>query len=161
MVNVMCNNQNTVILTASGRIQEFVDLLARCNRAFYDRDWVALRALYVPDVEMPYFDNHADGDSTNLATHLKKVETFFERGDIVPLLVKDVRDFVHGDAACVVATVRYSTARCGPLLDGIGTWSSGSVLLGASCERMEDTPYPFLAGSKRNKHITRRSSRRR
>ncbi|MDE0456759.1 MAG: nuclear transport factor 2 family protein [Chromatiales bacterium] len=97
-------------MAESGRIQELEELLARYNRAFYERDLAALRALYVPDVEVPYFDNHADGDSTDLQTHLKKVETFFETGDIVPLLVENVRAFVHGDAACVVATVRYSTA---------------------------------------------------
>ena len=97
-------------MTESGRIQELEEVLARYNRAFYDRDLAALRALYVPDVEVSYFDNHANGDSTDLETHLKKVETFFETGDIVPLLVENVRAFVHGDAACVVATVRYSTA---------------------------------------------------
>ncbi len=95
-------------MTESERIQEFEEFLARYNRAFYDRDLVALRALYVPDVEVPYFDNHADGDSTELETHLEKVATFFETGDITPLLVENVRAFVHGDAACVVATVRYS-----------------------------------------------------
>ena len=95
-------------MTESGQIQEFEELLARYNRAFYDRDVAALRALYVPDVGVPYFDNHADCDSTDLETHLEKVATFFETGDIVPLLVDNVRAFVHGDAACVVATVRYS-----------------------------------------------------
>ena len=95
-------------MTESGQIQEFEELLARYNRAFYDRDLAALRALYVPDVEVPYFDNHADCDSTDLETHLKKVATFFETVDIVPLLVENVRAFVHGDAACVVATLRYS-----------------------------------------------------
>ena len=95
-------------MTESGRMQEFEELLARYNRAFYDRDLAALRALYVPDVEVPYFDNHAGGDSTDLETHLEKVATFFETGDIVPLLVENVRAFVHGDAACLVATVRYS-----------------------------------------------------
>ena len=95
-------------MTESGQIQEFEDLLARYNRAFYDRDLAAPRALYVPDVGVPYFDNHPDGDSTDLETHLEKVATFFETGDIVPLLVENVRAFVHGDAACVVATVRYS-----------------------------------------------------
>ena len=94
-------------MTESGQIQEFEELLARYNRAFYDRDVAALRALYVP-VRVPYFDNHADCDSTDLETHLEKVATFFETGDIVPLLVENVRAFVHGDAACVVATVRYS-----------------------------------------------------
>ena len=69
-------------MTESGRVQEFEELLARYNRAFYDRDLVALRALYVPDVEVPYFDNHADGDSTDLETHLEKVGAFFETGDI-------------------------------------------------------------------------------
>ena len=96
------------MMTESGRIQEFEELLARYNRAFYDRDLAALRALYVPDVEVPYFDNHADCDSTDLETHLEKVATFFETGDIVPLSVENIRAFVHGDAACVVATVRYS-----------------------------------------------------
>ena len=95
-------------MSGSGPIHEFEELLARYSRAFYDRDLAALRALYVPDVEVPYFDNHADCDSTDLETHLKKVATFFETGDIVPLLVEGVRAFVHGDAACVVATVRYS-----------------------------------------------------
>ena len=95
------------MMTGSERIQEFEELLARYNRAFYERDLAALRALYVPDVEVPYFDNHADRDSTDLKTHLEKVERFFETGDIVPLLVENVRAFVHGDAACVVATVCY------------------------------------------------------
>ena len=97
-------------MTESGRIQEFEELLARYNKAFCDRDLAALRALYVPDVEVPYFDNHADCDSTGLETHLEKVAMFFETGDIVPLLVENIRAFAHGDAACVVATVRYSTA---------------------------------------------------
>ena len=44
------------MVTESGRMQEFEDLLGRYNRAFYDRDLAALRALYVPDVEVPYFD---------------------------------------------------------------------------------------------------------
>ena len=95
-------------MTESRRIQEFEELLAQYNRAFYDRDLAALRALYVPDVEVPYFDNHADCDSTDLETHLEKVATFFETGAIAPLLVENIRAFVHGDAACVVATVRYS-----------------------------------------------------
>ena len=95
-------------MTESGQIQEFEELLARYNRAFYDRDLAALRELYVPDVGVPYFDNHADCDSTDLETHVEKVATFFETGDIVPLLVENVRAFVRGDAACVVATVRYS-----------------------------------------------------
>ena len=95
-------------MTESGRIQEFEELLARYNRAFYDRDLAALRSLYVPDVEVPYFDNHADCDSNDLEAHLERVGRFFETGDIVPLLVENVRAFVHGDAACVVATVRYS-----------------------------------------------------
>ena len=67
------------MMTGSERIQEFEELLARYNRAFYERDLAALRALYVPDVEVPYFDNHADRDSTDLKTHLEKVERFFER----------------------------------------------------------------------------------
>ena len=96
------------MVTESVPIQEFEELLARYNRAFYDRDVAALRALYVPDVEVPYFDNHSDCDSTDLETHLEKVATFFETGDIVPLLVENVRAFVHGEAACVVARVRYS-----------------------------------------------------
>ena len=50
-------------MTESGRIREFEELLARYNRAFYERDLAALRALYVPDVEVPYFDNHADCDA--------------------------------------------------------------------------------------------------
>ena len=104
----MSYSQEAVTVTESGRMQEFEELLARYNRAFYDRDLAALRALYVPDVEVPYFDNHADCDSTDLETHLEKVATFFETGDIMPLLVENVRVFVHGDAACVVATVRYS-----------------------------------------------------
>ena len=95
-------------MTESGQNEEFEELLARYNRAFYDRDLAALRALYVPDMEVPYFDNHPDSDSIDLETHLEKVGTFFETGDIVPLLVENVRAFVHGDAACVVATVRYS-----------------------------------------------------
>ena len=95
-------------MTESGQIQEFEELLARYNRALYDRDLAALRALYVPDVEVHYFDNHADCDSTDLGTPLERVATFFETGDIVPLLVENVRAFVHRDAACVVATVRYS-----------------------------------------------------
>ena len=95
-------------MTDSRRIQEFEELLVRYNRAFYDRDLTALRALYVPDVEVPYFDNHADGDSADLERHLEKVAKFFETGDITPLLVENVRAFVHGDSACVVATVRYS-----------------------------------------------------
>ena len=70
-------------MTESGPIQEFEELLKRHNRAFYDRDLAALRALYVPDVEVPYFDNHADCDSTDIETHLDKVATFFETGDIV------------------------------------------------------------------------------
>ena len=97
-------------MTESVRIQEFEELLARYDKAFHDRDLAALRALYVPDVEVPCFDNHADCDSTDLETHLEKVATFFETGDIMPLLVENVRAFVHGDAACVVATVRYSAA---------------------------------------------------
>ena len=95
-------------MSESRPIQEFEELLERYNRAFYERDLAALRALYVPDVEVPYFDNHADCDSTDIEMHLKKVATFFETGDIVPLLIENVRAFVHGDAACVVATVRYS-----------------------------------------------------
>ena len=99
-------------MSESRPIQDFEELLARYNRAFYDRDLAALRVLYVPDVEVPYFDNHADCDSTDIETHLEKVSTFFETGDIVPPLVENVRAFVHGDAACVsacvVATVRYS-----------------------------------------------------
>ena len=95
-------------MTESGRRQEFEELLARYNRAFYDRDLAALRALYVPDVEVPYFDNHADGDSTDLETHLENVATYFESGDITPLLVENVRAFVYSDTAYVVATVRYS-----------------------------------------------------
>ena len=106
----MSYSHDAVIMTESGRIQEFEELLEQYNRAFYDRDLAALRALYVPDVEVPYFDNHAECDSTDLESHLEKVATFFETGDIVPLLVENVRAFVHGDAACVVATVRYSTA---------------------------------------------------
>ena len=96
------------MMAESGRIQEFEELLALYNRAFYDRDLAALRAFYVPDVGVPYFDNHADCDSTDLETHLEKVATFFETGDIVPMLVENLRAFVRGDAACVVATVRYS-----------------------------------------------------
>ena len=95
-------------MTEPGRIQEFEELRARYNRAFYDRDLAALRAFYVPDVESPFFDYHADCDSTDLETNLEKVATFFETGEIVPLLVKNVRAFVHGDGACVVAKVRYS-----------------------------------------------------
>ncbi|MYG25578.1 MAG: nuclear transport factor 2 family protein [Boseongicola sp. SB0677_bin_26] len=94
--------------TNSGKIQEFEELLTRYNRAFCDRDLAALRALDVPDDEVPYFDNHADCDSGDLETHLQKVATFFETGDIVPMLVENVRAFVHGGAACVVATFRYS-----------------------------------------------------
>ena len=62
----------------------------------------------MPDVEVPYFDNHTDGDATDLEAHLERVAAFFETGDITSLLVENVRAFVHGDAAHVVATVRYS-----------------------------------------------------
>lgn len=96
-------------MNKSGPVREFEELLARYNRAFYDRDLVALRALYVPDAEVPYFDNHADCDSTDLETHLEKVATFLETGDIKPLLTENIRAFVHGEAACVVAKVRYSS----------------------------------------------------
>lgn len=95
-------------MNETGQLREFEELPARYNRAFYDRDLAALRALYVPDVEVPYFDNHADCDSTDLETHLEKVATFLETGDVLPLLVENVRAFVHGDAACVVAAIRYS-----------------------------------------------------
>ena len=136
----MSYSDDAVIMTESGRIQEFEELLERYNRAFYDRDLAALRALYVPDVEVPYFDNHTDCDSTDLESHLDKVATFFETGDIVPLLVENVR-------ALRLWRCRVR-GRHGPLLDGTGTWSSGIVLLGASCDGMEDSPYPLLAGSK-------------
>ena len=104
----MCHSKDTVTMNKTGPVQEFEGLLARYNKAFHDRDLAALRALYVPDVEVPYFDNHAGCDSTDLETHLAKVATFLETGDLMPLLVENVRAFVHGDAACVVATFRYS-----------------------------------------------------
>ena len=60
---VVSYSQTPVTVVESERIQEFEELLALYNKAFYDRDLTALRALYVPDVEVPYFDNHADCDS--------------------------------------------------------------------------------------------------
>lgn len=104
----MCRSQDTATMNETGPQQEFEELLARYNSAFHERDLAALRALYVPDVHVPYFDNHAGCDSTDLDTHLEKVAMFLETGDVMPLLIENVRAFVHGDAACVVATFRYS-----------------------------------------------------
>ena len=78
-------------MNKTGPLQEFEELLAQYNRAFHDRDLAALRALYVPDVEVPYFDNHAGCDSTNFQMHLERVATFLETGNVMPILVENVR----------------------------------------------------------------------
>ena len=93
------------------------ELLERYNQAFYQRDLEALRALYVSDGEVPYFDNHAGCDSPDLADHLCKVAAFLAGGEVEPLAIEGVRFFVHGDAGCVVATVRY-TGRPAPRVRG-------------------------------------------
>lgn len=100
-------------MAESGRIQEFEELLERYNRAFYDRDLAALRALYLPDAEIHYFDNHANCDSTDLEKHLENVAKFFETGDIVPMLVENVRGLRPW--RCLVR------GRHGPLLCRTGT----------------------------------------
>ena len=88
-------------------MRSFEELLSRYNRCFYERDLEALRALYVPDGEVPYFDNHANCDSTTLDAHLANVANFFRSGNVVPLVSEDLRVFVRGEAACMVAKIRY------------------------------------------------------
>lgn len=88
-------------------MQEFEQLLSRYNQCFYQRDLEALRALYVPDSEVLYFDNHVGGDSQDLETHLTHVANFFRTGNIVPLISTDLRVFPHGEAACMVVMLRY------------------------------------------------------
>ncbi len=88
-------------------MKEFEELLARYNQCFYERNIEALRALYVPDNKVVYFDNHADCDSTNLETHLEQVTNFFQAGPVVPLVSENLRVFPQGDAACMVVKLRY------------------------------------------------------
>ena len=126
-------------MTESGQVHELEKLLARYNRAFYDRDLAALRALYLPDVEVPYFDNHADGDSTELKTHLEKVATFFETGDIVSLLS---RTFGLRPWRCRVRG-RHGPLLCGTGILEFGHRSSWSVMCGHGGFAMS-----LLAGTK-------------
>ena len=88
-------------------MKEFEQLLSRYNQCFYERDLEALRALYIPDNEVPYFDNHANCDSSDLETHLENVANFFRSGNLVPLVSEDLRVFPRGEAACMVLKVRY------------------------------------------------------
>jgi hypothetical protein len=94
----------------------FRALLDAYNRCFLDRDLAALRALYVRDGEVVYFDNHAGCDSTSLDKHLEKVGAFFahgkatESGGVEPLLSEGFTVFA-GDAAAVMTVVlRYTSA---------------------------------------------------
>ena len=86
----------------------FKALLEAYHQCFYDRNLDALRALYVADENVIYFDNHADCDSRLLADHLEKVKTFFETGSIVRLDYEDITVYEYKESAFLVTTVRYS-----------------------------------------------------
>ncbi|GIT92135.1 hypothetical protein JANAI62_25930 [Jannaschia pagri] len=86
------------------------------NQCFYDRDLEALRALYLSDDGLVFWDNHAGCDSTSLEDHVAKVSTFFatgkttESGTIEPLLIEDLRARRRGDVAVLTSILRYRSA---------------------------------------------------
>ncbi|KAI9134699.1 nuclear transport factor 2 family protein [Acaryochloris sp. CCMEE 5410] len=89
-------------------LEEFEQFLRQYNQCFYDRNLAALRNLYVDDGQITYFDNHAGCDATDLDHHLQQVSQFFATGTIVELVTEGMHVFQVGEAACVIAKVRYS-----------------------------------------------------
>ncbi len=89
--------------------QLFKVLLDKYHQCFYTKDIDALRAMYVTDEALVYFDNHADCDSRTLADHLQKVSHFFDTGSIVRLDYEKIVVYEYTDSAVLLTTVRYSS----------------------------------------------------
>ncbi|MDJ0756290.1 MAG: nuclear transport factor 2 family protein [Ardenticatenaceae bacterium] len=91
------------------RIKPFADLLDRYNQCFYDRDIESLRAMYVTDGVVPFFDNHLGCDSHNVQNHLDLVSDFFAKGEVVELIRENFQVFTAGNGACLTLILRYAT----------------------------------------------------
>lgn len=84
------------------------------NGCFLRRDLDALRRLHVDGGTFVYFDNHSGCDSLSLEDHFAKVGRFLDSGDIVGLEAEILACSIHGEAAAVVARVRYRRDNPGP-----------------------------------------------
>ena len=92
----------------TANLEEFEQLLRQYNQCFYNRDLESLRNMYVSDGNVIYFDNHANCDSSEIETHLTKVQEFLASGTVVELNYENLVVYQFGEAACMVVTVRYS-----------------------------------------------------
>lgn len=87
--------------------EEFERFLQQYNQCFYDRNLAALHDMDIDDGKITYFDNHEGCDATDLDHHLQHVRQFFTTGTIVVLCTEGMHVFQTGDAACLIAKVRY------------------------------------------------------
>ena len=97
-----------MLLVTDGQHEPFKALLDAYHQCFYAKDIEALKALYVADGAVIYFDNHADCDSQTLTDHLKKVSHFFNTGNIVRFDYEDIAVYEYTDSAFLLTKVWYS-----------------------------------------------------
>ena len=97
-----------MLLTTDEQRKPFKALLDAYDQCFYNKDIEGLKALYVTDGGVSYFDNHAHCDSRSLADHLKKVGHFFNTGNIVRVDYADIEVYEYTDSALLITMVRYS-----------------------------------------------------
>lgn len=86
----------------------FLDLVNAYDRAFRERDIIALRGLYSSDSRVRFFDNDPSCDSPDLDDHMAKLASFFESGTVVPISTESPEIFATDSAACITVIHRYS-----------------------------------------------------
>ncbi len=91
------------------KLKAFISVINEYNDCFYKRDIERLRALYVADGDIIFFDNHKDCDSTDLEDHIEKVGDFFRTGNIEEVISEDLVVYQHGESACLLVKLRYSS----------------------------------------------------
>jgi quinol monooxygenase YgiN len=100
---------------SSATLESALSFIHAYNDCFYQKDIDQLRALYVPENDVVFWDNHAKCDSTSLETHLEMVGRFFsegkltESGDVEPLVLEDLQVTCLNGTAILTVILRYQS----------------------------------------------------
>lgn len=69
-------------------IKPFISILDAYDQSFYTKNIDDFRSLHVADKRVVFYDNHSNCDSINYTEHERKVENFFNTGEIGKIIRK-------------------------------------------------------------------------
>jgi hypothetical protein len=93
--------------TSKKKLREFSSFIEKYNNCFYERNINALKNMYATDGDIVFFDNHIGCDSTNLDSHLDKVQNFFDTGNIEELSFEILKVYENSESACLLVRFKY------------------------------------------------------